>query len=686
MAVSKDLTPSGDDPDARRRVHGSHGIGDLVGIPSDTDDTLPPMPLRNLLAAGGASVFVLSVDAALVDTVQRAAGEQYPVFSVDNLQELENAIDDGRCGIALLDADFPGGRLAKTIKGFARHSSRLVTLVAAARVDAQAFIGLVSERKIHRLLIKPPTLGITRLLLESAVKRCIQLRAAAGQESALVPDRPVRASASRGFGRTEWALAVGAGVAVLGAGVIFAFSMLRAPTTGPRASTEVSGPGRTDAVAGSAAEAGADAQLGDLLARAERAFSEGRLIEPPGDSALDYYLTILAADPTQAIARDRLALVVDALFTQAETALLAGSSEEAAAALAGARRADVSSGRLAFLEAQLEKARAAEAASRQAAEQAAAAAQAPALAGAPTEIDSLLAIAAARLEKGQLLAPAGDSAREYLARAQRLGADDPRVQALRAELAAALVTGARARVTAGDDDAAADMIAAARALGADTRLLAPLDRQVTSARATRVAQQREDRLAIVRARIEDGALVEPQDDSALSHLTALEQEAPDMPELAEAWDELVGLLAGNVRTALQRGDFSGAESAVAALQRTGHGADLARDLAPQVASARLQEQYLRTIATASDLKLLNYAPPTYPPDALRSQIEGWVELEFILGRDGSPRDVVVVGAEPLGRFEPSAVAAVTMYRYDPFVRDGVAYERRVRLRIRFALR
>ncbi len=121
-----------------------------------------------------------------------------------------------------------------------------------------------------------------------------------------------------------------------------------------------------------------------------------------------------------------------------------------------------------------------------------------------------------------------------------------------------------------------------------------------------------------------------------------------MPELAEAWDELVGLLAGNVRTALQRGDFSGAESAVAALQRTGHGADLARDLAPQVASARLQEQYLRTIATASDLKLLNYAPPTYPPDALRSQIEGWVELEFILGRDGSPRDVVVVAGGAAG--------------------------------------
>ncbi len=671
MAVSKDLEARSDPPD-RRRTGGSLHVGEIVGTISDSDDTLPPMPLRNLLAAGGASVFVVSVDAALIDTVQRAAGEHYPVFNVDNVGDLQRAVAEGRCGIALLDAALLGKRLANTIKELARHSSRLVTLVAADRQGAQGLISLVSERKVHRLLIKPPTLGITKLLLESAVKRCIQLRAAAGQDqdTPMSFDLPLRVEAKRGFGRTQSALAVGAGIAVLGAAVIFALSVLRAPTSAPRVPV-----GEASAVA----DPGADVRLGELLASAERAFSEGRLADPPGDSALDYYLTILAADPMQEIARERLGLVVDALFAQAENALLAGSTDAAAEALAQVRRADMSSSRLVFLEAQLAKARAA-----------AAVPLSPpvvdAPADAPTELDSLLAIAAARIEKGQLLAPAGDSAREYLARAQRVGADDARVQAMRTELAALLLAGARTRLAAGDESAAGEMLSAARALGADTQALTPLDRQVASARATRVSRQREEELATARTRIMEGAFVEPEDDSALSHLNALQQEAPDMPGLAEAWDELVQLLAANARAALQRGDWSGAESALAALQRTGHGADLARDLGLQVTSARLQEQYLRTTAPAGEFRLLSYAPPTYPGEALQRQIEGWVDLEFLLGRDGRPRDMVVVQAEPPGRFEASAMAAVTQYRYEPFVRDGVAYERRVRLRIRFALK
>jgi len=47
--------------------------------------------------------------------------------------------------------------------------------------------------------------------------------------------------------------------------------------------------------------------------------------------------------------------------------------------------------------------------------------------------------------------------------------------------------------------------------------------------------------------------------------------------------------------------------------------------------------------------------------------------------------MVVVGAEPAGRFEQAASAAVAEYRYAPFRRDGQVYDRRVRLRVRFRL-
>jgi outer membrane biosynthesis protein TonB len=36
-------------------------------------------------------------------------------------------------------------------------------------------------------------------------------------------------------------------------------------------------------------------------------------------------------------------------------------------------------------------------------------------------------------------------------------------------------------------------------------------------------------------------------------------------------------------------------------------------------------------------------------------------------------------------FDRAAVAAVARYRFEPFIMDGVTYERRARVRVRFAL-
>ena len=64
-------------------------------------------------------------------------------------------------------------------------------------------------------------------------------------------------------------------------------------------------------------------------------------------------------------------------------------------------------------------------------------------------------------------------------------------------------------------------------------------------------------------------------------------------------------------------------------------------------------------------------------------IEGWVDLEFVVDRNGQPRNLAVVQASPPGRFDAAALAAVAQYRYVPFERDGRVYERRLRLRVRF---
>jgi TonB family protein len=655
------------------------------------DATLPPTPLKELLSAGGANVYVLSLDMELRDTVQRAGGEQYPVYTVDEWADLESAIARGHCGIAVLDAAVLGKSLPRRIAELERYHGRLVTLVAADRKDAQDLIGFLSDRKIHRLLIKPPALGITRLLLESAVSRCIQLR-----EQGHAPDdtrsdaraHPAAAhstAAPTGAPRLPaWLLATALVSLLLGVAVVAGFTTWWEPRGTTEAPPTAAVPARVEP--SSVQQPPAD-RFAELLAMAERAFSEGRLAEPVGDNALDYYLTILAADPMHRLARERLAGIVEALFAQAEAALLDNSIEAAAAVLAHVRRADPTSGRLAFLDTQLERARAAVGdAARDAEREARAAAPAPPPAAAEQgELASLLTIAAARLQRGQLLEPAGDSAREYIARAGLLSPDDPAVLRARADLAAALVTTAGAVLSAGNPDAAERLLREARNLGAREQSVAPVEAELQTKRGALREQGNAALFARAQERMQSGALIEPKGDGALDALLSLEAGAPNYTGAAAVWQELMARLGTNARTALDGNDWAAAETWIGALARSGRDAAAVDALTRELNVARLRQEYLATAVPAREVELLSYSPPAYPRDAQIDGVEGWVELELVIDTTGRPRDVMAIRAEPMGRFERAATAAVAQYRYRPFVRDGETYERRVRLTIRFTL-
>jgi len=79
-------------------------------------------------------------------------------------------------------------------------------------------------------------------------------------------------------------------------------------------------------------------------------------------------------------------------------------------------------------------------------------------------------------------------------------------------------------------------------------------------------------------------------------------------------------------------------------------------------------------------------PPFYPPEALRSRTEGWVRVEFTISTTGSVKDVVVVRSEPPGVFDEPALQAISQWRYNPRVVNGVAVERPgVQTEIRFEM-
>ena len=78
--------------------------------------------------------------------------------------------------------------------------------------------------------------------------------------------------------------------------------------------------------------------------------------------------------------------------------------------------------------------------------------------------------------------------------------------------------------------------------------------------------------------------------------------------------------------------------------------------------------------------------PDYPLQARQKGIEGWVDVQFTVGADGSVRNPVVVNAEPKKIFDRAAIQAVKGWKYNPKIEDGRPVERRgLKVRIRFQL-
>ena len=521
-------------------------------VPGPLDVTLPPTPIRELLAASGATLFVLATDANFITTVRRAA-EQHPLFFVESWPELLEAVESGKCGIALLDAAQLGSRVSDCIATLYAHRDRLVTLVAAERAAAHEFVGLLSGGRIHRLLIKPTAIGAARLLIESATARRLQLRDESAKDVAPPAVAPTR------FQTWGWATAAGLGaIALLAVGLVGGGLdwWNRAVTTESAAAAAAPAPA-TPANAPTSAEL-----VADHRAKAALAFEQGRLAEPLGDSALDHHLAILAIVPSDQAARDGVSSVVNELFTRAEGALLANSLQAAAATLDQVRRAVPTSSRLAFLDAQLSRALAVLPVPPPTVVESG---PPPAVTG-PTELESILSLASARLARGQLVTPVGDSAVAYLDRAVQVGRSDPRVATLRADVSAALIVAGRLALET-DLAMAANLTAEARRLGLESPRLVALEADVSTAAASERQRQLLERFNTARARVQSGALFAPAGDSALDYLTRLQSDAPEFAGLAEQWEAFRQAAVLAIESSINRGDWATADTQLAGLAK-----------------------------------------------------------------------------------------------------------------------
>lgn len=612
-------------------------------------------------------ILVLSRDAALVETVKKAAPRGARVAHAPDLDHVAEKLPNLKPGVLVADTASTADVTAMVAQ-LTQHFPELVVVVAGKREDSTSLMQLTATGRIFRFLLTPLSHGQTRLALEAAVTQHLDL-AAQGQRLSSAGSSE---GGSKNYVVTYGALA--AGLLIVVGGIWFGVSRFTGESDAPAvvqpaAPTEQQGgvPERPDPIQAE-------------LTLAKEAFTAGKYLEPAGESALDLYRSALALDPNSAAAEEGIRDVVDKVLERAEAALTAERLEEASRNIEIARDIDATHPRLAFLDTQMARERerlkltqAQEVGSR---------------------VRQAVATANDRMQNGRLITPANGSARDALAEARRLDPTDPTVSQAIREFSGLLADEARKSLAAGKTEEAQAYIAAGRQLGTANAQLAAVERQLNEATRPAAAPRRpapaasgaDTAIAAIRQRITEGKLIDPASDSARDLLVSLRTESPNRPEVEELSRQLSTRLVDVSRQASNAKAFDRAGQLLAAAREIGASYNEAGIAQAERELVAAREAYaLQTnIVSAASLKRVRMTNPQYPESARKRGIEGWVELAFTVTPTGTVEDVEVRNSSPADVFDESALRAVRGWRFEPVERNGERVSQRAMVRLKFA--
>jgi len=78
-------------------------------------------------------------------------------------------------------------------------------------------------------------------------------------------------------------------------------------------------------------------------------------------------------------------------------------------------------------------------------------------------------------------------------------------------------------------------------------------------------------------------------------------------------------------------------------------------------------------------------PPMYPARAMRNNIEGWVEVRFLVTDKGQIKNIHIVKAIPEKIFNKSVIRCISRWKFKPGTIDGVPVNTMAETRIKFKL-
>jgi TonB family protein len=628
-------------------------------------------------------------------------GSDLVAKQVDSIDELVACTSPGQAAIILWDArghSDPAAVLAR----LHAHSVRFAILALDDASTASAWTLPLEHRQVVAMVALPMVTDDLAAAIASA-------RDEASARAAL-PDAAGVRSLPSGRRKTLLISAGVFGVVVL-AGMAVYLTSRRDVTATPAPILAVT-PSAPVPIKPGKAGAGLDDGVDMLIEKAQQAMLERHFIDPAEGSALSLYRQALNLNPSSGEARQGIQRVAEILFARAQSALDERKFDVALQSLETARSIDADDSRLAALDeriasvraelgpAQIQAALAAQNFER-ATQLIDDAARAKSLNAAKlaqlrdevrrrredTEVTRFVALIDTRLQQDRLIDPPHDNAAYYMNQARAAGVG---AAALQAQVQEFIKRGTLAVHSAieqhryGDADR---LVAELRTVGAAPATISGLQRDMSAAHGqqTHDKSDQQQYLDLARARLGQGNVIEPDNDSALFYVNQLRAADPQNGALGQISGAVQTQILDRARAALDAGELAKTETLLHLASGLGFSTDLSA-LGEKLLQAKLASVPASTVPSEvpePSLVRLNRLQPEYPRFAASRNQEGWVELTYVVTAEGGVGQVKVFNASPPGVFDAAAVQAIARLRYKPFLQGGKAVAVSTKVRVVF---
>ncbi|HEY2145257.1 MAG TPA: energy transducer TonB [Steroidobacteraceae bacterium] len=655
----------------------------------------PERPSTQAVKKQKLAVHLITGDEALWPQIGAGISGGLTLKQHDSLDELISATPAGQGGIVLWDARGHADPAA-ILSQLHIHSSRFAIVALDNASSAAAWALPIQHRQIVAHVGLPISDEILRAALDSAQEEVNSRLALLGDGTETQTEEPKAPN-------KPWLIpAVIGGVLLAAVGAYFV-TRSGPNEVKPAAPAAIAPDKSTLPPAAHKSSADADEKVDTLIEKAQQALLDRHFIDPLAGSALSLYREVLVINPDNGEARQGLQRLSEILIARVQSALDERKFDVALQFLETARSIDASDKRLSALDDKIAALRAELGPSQilaalnaqnfdratQLIDEAARAKSLPPAKLAQLrdevhrrrdefEVARLLKLVDTRVQQDHLIDPKGDSAVFYLEQAKQSGATAAALQAQTQDLVKRLTQMVRSEIDQRRFTDIDRVLVEMRSISAPAAVIAGLQKE--SARGQQAAQKSDlpQYLDLAQSRLAQGKLTDPENDNALYYVNQLRAADPKNSGLAQISAAVQAQILDRGRTAFDAGDSDKAEAMAQLAAGLGGSGDL------DALNERIRQKKagggVRQIPE-QNLTRLNKLEVQYPTRALTENIEGWVELSYLVGPNGSVGNIQVVSASPARTFEQSAIKAVKALRYQPVLQDGKAITINTQVRI-----